>query len=636
MKLLARALVPALALCGLLAPSASAAPPFAPCSGTSAFGCGKLAVPLDRSGATGGVVPLSIRRLKARGGDGTSAVIALAGGPGQAATPLADSFVQALAPALSSRDLIVFDQRGTGRSLPLDCAAFRSATASSTAAQVLGRCATQIGAARGHFTTSDSVDDIESIRQALGYSKLVLYGTSYGTKVALDYATRYPTRVERLVLDSTLTQNGPDIFARSTIAAVPGVLRALCGSSDCRRISSDPVGDLQRLVNELRGRTLVGSVVDVRGRRHKIAVSHDDMLDILVAGDEDPTLRASLPGAMRAALDGDPAPLARLRVDALGNPNSPGGGGAPQGIDLPLFYATTCEELAYPWTRSADPSTKLAQLQAAAATLDRSSLLPFDAQSALHSGPSVDCTNWPEATPSAQTFAGPLPAVPTLILSGADDLRTPTADAAAVSAQIPGSQLVVVPNDGHSVIGTDLGNCSLAAVRAFFGSGAVQPCRASRRPSILRPTAVPPLNLAAVGGGSGRAARALAAAALTLLDAKREVELGLVNALSSGLPFNRVRSGGLRAGYAVFNSTGLHLHGYSYVPGVRITGTLARRRGRLSISGRVSGRLTLNPSRTLAGTLAGRQVHKRVRGLGAIAPTARTARSAHHSVWRTP
>ncbi len=54
----------------------------------------------------------------------------------------------------------------------------------------------------------------------------------------------------------------------------------------------------------------------------------------------------------------------------------------------------------------------------------------------------------------------PLPNVPTLILSGADDLRTPTANAREVAAQIPDAQLLVVPNTGHSVLGADPTTCA--------------------------------------------------------------------------------------------------------------------------------------------------------------------------------
>src|SRR5438876_919425 len=82
----------------------------------------------------------------------------------------------------------------------------------ATLAPLVERCALQIGPARGAFTTAESVEDIEAVRHAAGYRKLVLYGTSYGTKVALQYAERYPQRVEALVLDSVVPPDGPEPF----------------------------------------------------------------------------------------------------------------------------------------------------------------------------------------------------------------------------------------------------------------------------------------------------------------------------------------------------------------------------------------------------------------------------------------
>jgi len=58
------------------------------------------------------------------------AVIALAGGPGQSALPFMDQFAQILGPIVATRDLIVFDQRGTGLSHPLSCAALKPTRAS--------------------------------------------------------------------------------------------------------------------------------------------------------------------------------------------------------------------------------------------------------------------------------------------------------------------------------------------------------------------------------------------------------------------------------------------------------------------------------------------------------------------------
>ena len=70
--------------------------------------------------------------------------------------------------------------------------------------------------------------DIEAIRAELGAERIALFGTSYGTKVALGYALRHPSHVERLVLDSVVEASGPDPFYLDTIEAVPRALRALC------------------------------------------------------------------------------------------------------------------------------------------------------------------------------------------------------------------------------------------------------------------------------------------------------------------------------------------------------------------------------------------------------------------------
>ena len=64
----------------------------------------------------------------------------------------------------------------------------------------------------------------------MGYEKLVLYGTSYGTKVALEYAERYPENVEALVLDSVVLPEGPEPFSLSYVPGdCAGARRAVLG-----------------------------------------------------------------------------------------------------------------------------------------------------------------------------------------------------------------------------------------------------------------------------------------------------------------------------------------------------------------------------------------------------------------------
>src|ERR1700735_471597 len=108
----------------LAAPSAQAQIAFAPCKDSNNFACGHLTVPLDPTGATPGTITLALRRHRAPVGEARSAIIALAGGPGQPAFPFAETFAELLGPIAATRDLIVFDQRGIGLSDPLSCHAF--------------------------------------------------------------------------------------------------------------------------------------------------------------------------------------------------------------------------------------------------------------------------------------------------------------------------------------------------------------------------------------------------------------------------------------------------------------------------------------------------------------------------------
>jgi pimeloyl-ACP methyl ester carboxylesterase len=295
-----------------------------------------------------------------------SAVLALAGGPGQAADPLADQLAHAIEPGLATRDLLVFDQRGTGRSNPLSCPVFGDVKALENATEsAFGRlvelCALQIGSARGAFTTQESVEDIESLRHTAGYKKLVLYGTSYGTKVALEYAERYPQHVEALVLDSVVPSNGPEPFSIPTFQSISSMLGELCSNGACAGITASPLGELARLVARLHVHRLSGSAYDGAGRRHSVSLGESELLDILEAGDLNPTLRALLPAAVRSALNHDADPLLRLNLLAEGFipnvPISPGGGEsermAKEEEDNALFVATSCEETPFPWQRSA-------------------------------------------------------------------------------------------------------------------------------------------------------------------------------------------------------------------------------------------------------------------------------------------
>jgi pimeloyl-ACP methyl ester carboxylesterase len=600
------------ALALLVPGSAAAAAPlsFGPCGTSAEFACAHLTVPLDPSGATPGTLTLSIRRHRAPLGEAHTAIIALAGGPGQAALPFSEDFVELLGPVAATRDVIVFDQRGVGQSHALSCHALQRAALFHSIGAAVAACAAQLGSSRTFYTSADSAADIEAIRVAGGYEKLVLYGTSYGTKVAELYAEEHPEHVEALVLDSVVAPNGPDPYSRSTFEAVPKVLRAMCAHHNCRGITHDPVADLGRLVNRIRRGRLSGRAIAGSGRAHAVPITSGELLSLLVAGDLAPVLRAELLTDVHAAAVGDLSPLARL-LQTAGSVISEREERENLGVDGPLYFATTCEEQRFPWSRSVSAGQRLREAATGAAAIPSSAFAPFAPATALALGDFSACAGWPYSTLLAPPASAPLPAVPTLILSGTLDLRTPNSDARALAASIPGSHLVTVPFTGHSVLGAEPGTCARDAMIAMFAGRPIRSCPVGSAPTELVPPPLPPMRLSRlspVHGFHGRVGETLKGVELTLDDLLRE--FGLTILFGAETPGSSLRIGGLRAGHAQLAHGELALSGYSYIPGLRISGAIGSDSVTLHVEGGSAAVGTLGgvPSGGLGGTLEGGHV----------------------------
>jgi pimeloyl-ACP methyl ester carboxylesterase len=603
-----------------------------PCGDSNNFACGHLTVPLDPSGATPGTITLALRRHRAPVGEAHSAIIALAGGPGQPALPFAETFAELLGPIASTRDLIVFDQRGIGLSDPLSCHAFEVPRLYHSFGPLIDACANELGSDRSFYTTADTVADIEAIRQAGGYEKLVLYGTSYGTKVAEQYAQDYPSHVEALVLDSVVPPNGPETLSRSTFAAVPRILRQLCVEELCAHITTNPVADLALLVKRMERAPLRAQTINGDGKAQHVLLSAGDLLEVLLAGDFSPPLRAEFLTAIAAAAHNDTAPLARLLATA-GQAE-----GEPEDFDTPLYYATSCEEQDFPWSRTASPEARIAEASAAARALPASAFAPFTAATALELSNVQACAYWPFSSSAPIPDDARLPNVPTLILSGADDLRTPTANAREVAAQIPDSHLLVVPYTGHSVLTEEQTRCASEALQALFAPSTVKQCRAAPPPPSLHPPPLPPTRLALVSsanGYSGLPGRTLHAVRLTLDDYIRQLALQLeLSGFAENLTaLPTLRTGGLRAGWAELTAGTFSLHDYSYVPGVTVSGSIKAEAVDLQVGGSAAahGTLRRGSHHSLVGTLGGLHVVLPANSTATTAIVASDAQASYHS-----
>ncbi len=615
-----------------VASAAAAQIDFTSCGNTNDYACGHLTVPLDPSGASTGTITLAMRRHRAPVGEARSAIIALAGGPGQPALPFAEQFDEVLGPIAATRDLIAFDQRGIGLSDPLSCHAFERPSLYHSFGALIAACGDQLGPDRVFYTTADTVADIEAIREAGGYEKLVLYGTSYGTKVAEEYAQAYPSHVEALVLDSVVPPNGPEPLDRPTFAAVPRILRQLCAQGACAGITANPVADLGRLVARMDRGPLQGRAIDGEGKAQQVPLSSNGLVELLLDGDFSPFLRAEFLTSVAAAARRDTAPLARL-INDLAHAE----GESQEDFDNPLYYATTCEEQDFPFNRASSSGARLAQATAAMRALGASAFAPFTAANALDLSDIPACAYWPYTTLAPAPNDAPLPNVPTLILSGADDLRTPTANAREVAAEIPDAHLLVVPDTGHSVLSSDPTPCASDALQALFANKPVKPCPAGPTPASFRPPPLPPVRLALVSstrGYAGLPGRTLHAVALTLGDYVRQLvlELTLSGSLESEL-LPELRIGGLRAGWAQLGDGAISLHGYSYVPGMTVSGTIKAGVEDLQIGGSSAAHGTLRgeADKSLTGTLGTRHVMLPAGGLATAAIVGDDAQESPYS-----
>ena len=189
--------------------------------------CTMLSVPLNYADPGGRHISLALDMVPATAPQSQQQGVLLVnpGGPGGDGLPIAAEVAQGISPSVAADyDIVGFDPRGVGSSVPaLSCdPSFFSGVrpnyipASSAAEQVLinrakmyaGDCEQKFGWLLPYMTTEDVARDMDSIRAAFGVAKINYYAFSYGTYIGEVYATLFPSRVRRMVLDSTVDPTG--------------------------------------------------------------------------------------------------------------------------------------------------------------------------------------------------------------------------------------------------------------------------------------------------------------------------------------------------------------------------------------------------------------------------------------------
>jgi pimeloyl-ACP methyl ester carboxylesterase len=418
------------------APSGSRAPggrpALAACPGIDAFSCGTLEVPVDRSDPARGSLRLNV--AVADNADAPRGVLLLlTGGPGQPGVAFLTKVSQRISYLLKDYRLVMFDQRGTGGTA-IDCHRLQSEVGSSdivaASEQAVKECADAIGPDLAHYTTADTVADMEDLRSWLSVDSWTLDGISYGTYVAQRYAYKYPQRVTRMVLDSVVPVAGVPALYEDSLHRSADVLRDACAATHC---TGDPAADLAKVVKSRHNGVAVfdfvvtATIVDASfGGR-----SYFPVLDLL-----------------RQAASGDPQPLDDA-IASVRRDSDPGSANYSSGLHL----ATLCPELVgAPWgSPDSAPSSRGAAVATAQSKVDAGAVWPFDVATAVGQGLVGSCRYWP-SVPAPAPVSGTLD-MPVLLLNGERDLSTPLPWAVASKGNYTKGVVVEVPDMGHSIQG---------------------------------------------------------------------------------------------------------------------------------------------------------------------------------------
>jgi pimeloyl-ACP methyl ester carboxylesterase len=601
------------------------------CTTEPAAYCGSLSVPLDYAMPQGPRIPIAYRWYPATGSGASGAkrtVVPVEGGPGY---PSIESVAYRSAggeagygpmygPLLRGWNMLAIDNRGTGESTPLRCAAlqdFAGPTGSEAFRAAAASCAAKLdhrwkrpGGGFVHasdlFSSAPAAQDMAAVIEALGLSKVDLYGDSYGSFFAQAFAARFPRLVRSVVLDSTYEASGLDPWYRSTVDSMPGDFDAACArwAACAQAAPGSSWSRIGALARRLREAPISGRVPGPQGKRERVQMDIVGLVDLLSDAAEDTRIYRELDAAGRALLEaGDPAPL--LRLYAQREYEDEGYFGSPvREYSVELYVADACVDYPQLFDMRAAPTQRTNELAAAQAALPAQTFAPFSPAEWISQNENTEafsvCIGWPSPDADAQPPTDghlPLlaPSLPVLVLGGELDSWTPPADAPKVLAEIGGhARFVELANSTH-VVGEGATECGSALIRRFVDAPEqVDSLDASCAPAVPPIHAVGvyadalrkelPLQPAAANAASPQALRLGAAAVQTAGDA-----------VTRWTAIEAKRDAGLHGGSVTVSRGGtlLTLKHDQLVPGVAVSGTVELRRSPAASDGETAvARLT--------------------------------------------
>ena len=207
--------------------------------------CGEVIVPENWDDPQGKKISLHLVVVPASGGfSEPDPIVLFSGGPGQAATDLGGFVSRDFGKINERRDVVLLDQRGTGKSTKLGCDLTLIPIAEISDEKILetvDACREGYDVDVRHFTTFDAIKDLEHIRTLLDVEKFNIWGVSYGTRIGLLYMKLHPEAIRTAVLDGVASPS-EDLFvnaARDAERALQFMLSDCEATDECSETFPD-------------------------------------------------------------------------------------------------------------------------------------------------------------------------------------------------------------------------------------------------------------------------------------------------------------------------------------------------------------------------------------------------------------
>ncbi|WP_413490216.1 alpha/beta hydrolase [Shewanella baltica] len=359
------------------------------------------------------------------------ALLAIAGGPGQSAIDNAAGFDAMLSKVRQQRDILLIDQRGTGRSNLLTCDEGAQSPLSfdddnaDTLAETQ-KCLAKIDADVTQYGSLNAIKDFEAVRQHLGYKKLHVYGISYGTRMAQLYMRLYPAHLATVTLDGIVPMQQSVLEIGASIDRGFDLLFKDCQETTaCHTQFPELKAEFDQVAASLAKAPVMENVYDpVTGEKTMLTMTRGKFYGSIRMALYQANVRALVPHAIHQAAKHNFQPILGLYSLTIDN----------AGMAMGMHASVVCGE-------DMHRITPAMREQAQHSFMGKTMLEGLEATCEVWKVPAVD-----------DSFSEPISSdIPTLLLSGEIDPATPPSWGELAMEKLTNAKHFVAPYATHGV-----------------------------------------------------------------------------------------------------------------------------------------------------------------------------------------